>query len=133
MNPVRQAIWNALETDSGLHALATGGIFWRIAPSGTTVPICIYQKMAGTRMYTFSGEPLHEEVYMIKGVGFADDAEDIDEYCQGLLNNLAIELDGRSLALAPIAEGDLSYGEDVEGEHYEHVGTLYRVVTERSS
>lgn len=133
MNPVREGIWNILSADSTLLGLATGGIHWREAPGGTQPPLCIYAKQAGTRFYTFAGPPMLSEVYTVKGVGFADDAEDIDLRCQYLLDNAVITVDDRILLLKPMAEEDIAYGEDVDGEHYEHVGTHYRVVTERAS
>lgn len=132
MNPVRQAIYDLLANDSQLADLCNG-IYWRVAPEGTDPPVCIFQRQAGVRSYTFGGEPMHDESYVVKGVGFADDAEAIDERVETILNNATITVDGRQLLLRPMAMDDITYGEDVEGEHYEHEGTAYRVVTERAS
>lgn len=133
MNPVREAIIELLENDGTLSGLATAGVHWSAAPQGTQVPYVIVSKQAGTYMHTFDGPPSRNEVYLVKGVGFPDDAEAIDERCQELLANAQITVDGRDLLLAPMELSDFDYTEEERGERAQHVGTSYRIVTEGAS
>jgi len=132
MNPVREAIIDALD-DATLALTATAGVHWVQAPQGTEPPYVIVMKVAGTREYTFEGPPILNELYIVKGVGFADDAEAMDERCQVLLDNVALAVDGRDLLLAPMPEVDVNYTDNSSGEVWQHVGTQYRIETEGAS
>jgi hypothetical protein len=122
------AIADVLESDPELSALATGGVHWRSAPSGTQPPLVVIDKSTGSRMYTFDGPPLHSTSWLVKGVGFVSDAEEIDKRCRALLDGTLLA--GVDLRLRPIPDNDVSYQEDTSGEVYDHVGTEYRMVNE---
>jgi hypothetical protein len=132
MNPVREAIIDRLENDATLATVATAGVHWFRAPQGTLPPFVIVQRQAGTRMHAFDGPPIRNEVYFVKGVGFADDAEAMSERCEVLLDDYGMTVDGRDLLLKPMPESDVEYSEAYEGETYQHVGVNYRIETEAS-
>lgn len=129
MNPVRAAIYDLLAADTSITDLANG-IFWKRAPQGTQPPVVIYSKQTGTRAYTFDGPPSRNEVYLVKGVGFEDDAAELNSRCLAVLADAEISIDGRTVLLKPLAQDDTDYGEDTDGESYEHIGTDYRIITE---
>lgn len=132
-DPVRDAIFAVLVDDTELGDLAPGGIWHREAAQGTRPPLVIFTKVSGVRSYAFAGPPLKDQVWTVKGVGDADSAEDIDQRCQELLAGANLAVDGHDLRLAPMAEDDVNYGEETDGEHYEHIGTHYRLVVEAGS
>lgn len=128
-DPIRMAIADILEGDDELTALAPGGVHWRHAPQNTKPPLVIFNaQVPGVRTYTFDGPPLRTSVWLVKGVGFADDAEDINARCQVLLADQA--LPGVDLRLAPLPDDDVSYEEGEHGDMYDHNGTNYRVMSE---
>ena len=130
---VRQAIFAVLEADSTLAGLASGGIHWRKAPQSSTPPMCIYAKSSGVRRWAFDGPPMHNEVWLIKGVGFIDDAEAIDERVQKIFDGAVLSVDNHIVLLKPMPEEDVSVEDQEYGETFDHVGTYYRIVTERAS
>jgi hypothetical protein len=131
MNPVRDAINDVLTGDTELTTLATGGIHWQMAPSKRKPPLVIFSMSASNRTdRSFGDDGFRNEIYLVKGVGFADDAEAINERCEELLADVELSLASRSLRLAPMPEGAVSYVEETDGEEYSHEGTNYRVVTE---
>lgn len=130
---VREALYGVLDSDVQLTALATGGIHHRIAPDDTEPPYVVFFKMAGNRAYTFEGPPMHGQTWLVKGVGDAESAEDINSRCLTVLSNTALTVDGHLLLLAPMPNVDVDFADDTDGEHAEHVGTQYRIVVEESS
>lgn len=130
---IRMAIAALLEADAELTTLATGGVHWRRAPEGTDHPLVIFSRSSGTFVWTFEGPPMRPQRYLVKGVGFADDAEDIDKRCRELLTDASLNLPNENLLLKPLPRDDVSYGEEKDGEAFDHVGTEYEVTTEEQS
>lgn len=129
MNPVRKALADKLKGDAALKAVATGGVFHRKAPSGTVPPYVIFHKAAGNPLWSFGGPAMDKDVWLVKGVGERDIAEDIDKRCKELLNgaDLAIE-DKVHQDLRAIS--DVDYDEIVDGERIDHVGAEYKLDSE---
>lgn len=133
---VRDALYTALAADATLGALLgdDDGIYHRQAPSEAAFPYVIFQKQAGSRTWSFAGEPLKPEVWLVKAVTrgeSADAAEAIDDRVEELLNDAALTVaDHAHLYLR--RESDVDYGERDGAEQYQHVGATYRVVTQRT-
>lgn len=134
MNPVRAAIWAALNGDLALANLSTG-VHHRRAPQGSPRPYTIFQKQAGTRIWSMRSA-LKNEVWFVKGVcrgADAEEAEAIDARCVEILTDLEIAIEGHEpLYLRP--EDDREYSEpDEGGALLYHVGTYYRLITQPSA
>lgn len=131
MNPVRRALAQKLKDDEALMALATGGVHFKQAPSGAKVPYVIFQRSAETGLRAFDGPTLDKGVWIVKAVGEAEIAEDIDRRCLQLLNNSTLDIEGyESLDVHWI--GVIDYAETDEGERFDHVGHEYKIDTEES-
>lgn len=134
MNPIRAAIDQKLAGDAQLMALATGGVHYRKAPHGTVPPIVIFSRYSpSTPRYTFAGPGLDSEGWLVKGVAEkVRVAEEINARCRELL-------DGASLVITDTLchymrrENDFDLDEEVDGESYEHVGVIYRLISEPTS
>lgn len=130
---LRQAIFDVLDNDAALTAIVGDKVFWRSAPQGTPPPVIIYEKVSGTKRWAFGGPPMRNEIWLIKGAGFIDDAEAIDERCQVLLDNHPLTVDGYDVLLKPMPDDEVSFQKEEYGETFDHVGTYYRVIIERAS
>jgi hypothetical protein len=130
MNPVRKALAVALKGDKALAALATGGIFHRLAGRGAVPPYVIFNKMSGVPAWTFAGPPMDKDVWLVKAVGQDRDVcEDIDRRCREILNGADLAIEGKAHQdLRHIADVDID--EVVEGERYNHVGAEYKLDSE---
>lgn len=129
MNPVREALAKMLKGDAGLKKLATGGIFHRLAPSGSTPPYVIFHKATGNPAWAFSGPSLDRDYWVIKGVGEREAAEDIDQYLRKLLDGADLTIEGKAHQdLRHMA--DVDYDEIVSGERIDHVGAEYKLDSE---
>ena len=130
MDPVRKALKETLEDDNSLMLMAEGGVHYRLAPPDSRDQAhVIFQKMSGTRMYTFADEPMRNQVWLVKGVGPAAVAEDMNDRCLAVLAE-ELSVDNYAVLLQPMAEDDVSYAEVADGEVIQHEGTNYRVVVE---
>jgi len=128
-NPVRIALAETLKGDATLGALATGGVHHRKATQGKKPPFVIFFKSTGVPTWTFAGPPMDREVWVVKGVGVRQVAEEIDRRCKELLNGTTLTIDGKvHQDIRHI--GDIDYDEIDEGERYDHVGAEYRISSE---
>lgn len=131
-NPIRIALMKFLKADPKLKELA-GGVFYRKAPQPKEVPYVIVSKAVGTPEWAFDGEPLDNEVWLVKGVGSANDAEAIDRRCKELLNrDTELVAEGRDVK-SIMAINDVDYEDDTDGEQYMHVGAEYRIHSEKEA
>lgn len=129
MNPVRKALHEILEGDPILKELATGGVFHRKADPGVKPPYVIFHKAAGNPLWTFDGPPTDKEIWLVKGVGERETAEDIDRRCKKILNGADLEIEGKAHQdLRHIS--DVDYDEPADGERYNHVGAEYKLDSE---
>jgi hypothetical protein len=128
-NPVRIALSEKLKGDATLESLAIGGIHHKIAPQGVKPPFLIFSKSSGIPTWAFDGPPMDREVWLVKGVGVRQVAEELDRRCKELLNGTTLDIDGKvHQDIRHI--GDVDYDEIVEGERYNHVGAEYRISSE---
>jgi hypothetical protein len=129
VNPVREALKKVLDADAALKALATGGIFHRKATSEAVPPYVIFHKASGVPSWTFGGPPMDKEVWLVKGVGAREAAEDIDRRCKAILNRATLNIKGKAhLCLLHISDIDMD--EISDGERYNHVGAEYKLDSE---
>lgn len=129
MNPVRKALYNYLKNDTALVAAATGGIHHKVAPRGTKAPYLIYGRMSEVPMRTFDGPSLDKDVWMVKAVGEAEQAEDLDRIVQQLLDRATLFIPGK-VSLDVYRLQVIDFSELVEGELIHHVGHEYKVDSE---
>lgn len=128
-NPVRQALYNLLKSSPELVAACTNGMHHKKAPRGTQFPYLIYGRMSEVPVRTFDGPSLDKDVWMVKGVGEAEQAEGIDQLCRQLLDRATLFIAGRAnLDLYRLSGFD--YDETVEGEEVSHVGHEYKIDSE---
>lgn len=136
MDGFRAAVFTKLNGDSELTALlATAtAIYHRRAPSGAAFPFVIYNKSAGTPLWSFNGNPLVNQVWLFKAVDrsrSASKAEDIDKRIDVVLTDAVMDLsDGTLLYLR--RESDVDYDEGTDPDYIvHHVGGLYRTYIDR--
>lgn len=128
-NPVRVALVKLLKADEILKGFCNG-VYVGKAPQPTTVPYCIVTKITGVPEWTFDGEPLRNEKFLVKGVGSPDQAEAIDLRCKQLLGrDLELEVEGREF-FSCFWEKDVDYEDPTDGERFQHVGAEYRIKSE---
>lgn len=130
MNPVRAALAKILKEDDDLKALASGGVFHRKADAGVKPPYVIFHKAAGNPLWALDGSPMDKDVWLVKGVGERETAEDIDARCKEILNGATLEIEGKvHQDLRHIT--DVDYDEISDGERYNHVGAEYKLDSEK--
>jgi hypothetical protein len=128
---VRDAIYGLLTGDAtltGLLADATS-VYHENAPAEATFPYVVFHRQVGLRDWTFGGEPMRPEVWLVKAVDrgqSAEDAEAIDARCETLLNDAALNITGSTL-LYLRRDQDVSFPEVDGQDTYKHVGGLYRL------
>lgn len=132
MNPVRQALMKRLSDDPSLSVLAPGGVHYQVADPDAVRPYVIFQKMSGTPTDAFAGPSLDRDVWLVKGVGNAEQAEDINKRCHELLQRVKLSIIGlEHQELLKIS--DVDYLETEDGETFNHVGAEYKVSSEEET
>lgn len=132
-DPTRVAIKDFLEEDPVLKELATG-VYFELAEQSpnSPLPYVIFQRPpGGTEEWTFEGEPMTTDTWIVKGVGTPKQAESIDRRCRDLLNSEELSIDGRELLFLR-SQSTINYMEPVDGERYQHVGHSYTLISERT-
>lgn len=137
--PVRRAIYGKLAGDSTLTTMlgtaASGysqSIYHNQAPATATFPYVVFSKQAGNPTESF-GDPsaLETDLWQIKAIArstSADIAEAAAARITVLLNDAALSISGVSL-LYLRRVSDVEYAEVTDGVVYQHVGSMYRLVT----
>lgn len=130
-DPIRQALYDLLTDDAPLMAKATA-VYYRQADEAepVTYPIVIYDKMSGTPEWTFR-ESIDWDIWVVKGVGDASDAEEIADLLVDLLDDAQLAIAGREHYYLR-RYSDVSYAENQDGQRYEHVGYMWRLATGRT-
>lgn len=133
MNDVREALWRALSDDDDLTGLLSnpGAIYHQYAPERSGTPFIVFSKSSGTPQWSFAGDPIDHDVWLIKAIdrgGSASAAEDIAREVDRILNRADLDIDGRA-TLHVLRQSDVDYAEIDAGRVFHHVGGLYRIST----
>lgn len=138
--PIRRAIYGKLAGDSTLNAMlgtpATSyakAIYFQVAPQGARMPYVIFSKQSGVPTEAF-GDPsaMENDVWLVKAVDqatTADPAEAIAARVKTLLNDANLTISGAT-TLYLRRQSDVQYPEVTNGVIYQHVGSLFRLVTD---
>lgn len=138
--PVRRALYGRMAGDTTLNGLlgvpATGyakNIYHQQAPAGAQFPYVIFQKQSGVPTEAM-GDPaaMDTDVWMVKAIDrgpSADQAESAASRITALLNDAPLSISGNTL-LYLRRQSDVEYPEEVDGQMYHHVGSLFRLVTD---
>lgn len=131
-DPVRVAIQTLLKEDPVLKALATGGVFFQLAPQEpeAPTPYVIFENPDGTDEWCFDGEAMEEGEITVKGIGTPKQAESIDRRCRDLLNSEELSIDGYELLFVR-STSKISYPEYSDGERFQHTGHNYKLIVEK--
>jgi hypothetical protein len=132
---VRRALYEFLAADTTLASLSPGGIWYMEArrpdiDEPVPTPLTIFQKTSGqVRHYTLNKDdhPTDDELWLVKGVGTSSEAEAIDERVKEILQDAPLNITGRTLLLLVRDSAMPPYMEDTDGEHYRHIGSVYRL------
>lgn len=128
-DPVRNALAKILKEDAELKALAKGGIYHLEPKDGADTPYVIFHKASGVPSWAFDGPSMDRDVWLVKGVGPREVAEDIDRRCKVLLNGSTLDIEGK--AHQDIRGlSDVSFREVLNGVRIDHVGAEYRISSE---
>jgi hypothetical protein len=85
--------------------------------------------MSGVPTDAMSGPSLDRDVWLVKGIGQAEAAEEIHERCYELLQKTTLNIAGREhQELRKV--GDVDFLETDKGEDYHHVGAEYKLSSE---
>jgi hypothetical protein len=128
---IRTALVKTLKADGTLMGLCQG-VFYGKAPQGTVVPYCIVMKADERPDWCFDGPSLDNEVWTVKGVGAAGDAEKIDQRCRELLTKTTLKLENKTSLDCRYIHG-FAYDEESGGERWDHIGAEYRIYSEGES
>lgn len=130
-DPRREAIRSALTADSQLGLLATGGVFSDQAGKSADMPYIIFGRQGpGMKSHAFRDPYVNTDLYMVKGVSKKKaESEAINARCVQLLHRNELNITGMNCLLLML-DSDFDYPETTNGERYEHVGSVYRLVTE---
>ena len=131
--PVKRAVVQKLRASSPLVAAIVGGIHEAVAPRKVRYPFIVYQIVASSYEYDWTGMQIHAlmdvSTYAVNPV----DANNIDALIAGALNDAALTVDGQTSLLCRRV-GDLPTGPDVdsEGTRIYRVGGTYSIWTDQS-
>ena len=131
--PVKRAVVQKLRASSPLVAAIVGGIHEAVAPRKVKYPFIVYQIVASSYEYDWTGMQIHAlmdvSTYAVNPV----DANNIDALIAGALNDAALTVDGQTSLLCRRV-GDLPTGPDVdsEGKRIYQVGGTYSIWTDQS-
>lgn len=128
---LRDAIKSKLAADSVLPGLAPGGIFSDQPPANAETPYLVFSKMDGRYQHAFRDPSLHGELYLVKGISRKKaEAEAIDTRCRAILSRISdLNINGHETK-SVLIDHDVDYAEQSDGDRFDHVGTVYRIVTE---
>ena len=131
--PVKRAVVQKLRASSPLVAAIVGGIHEAVAPRKVRYPFIVYQIVASSYEYDWTGMQIHAlmdvSTYAVNPV----DANNIDALIAGALNDAALTVDGQTSLLCRRV-GDLPTGPDVdsEGKRIYQVGGTYSIWTDQT-
>lgn len=130
--PVKRAVVQKLRASSPLVAAIAGGIHEAVAPRKVKYPFIVYQIVASSYEYDWTGMQIHAlldiSTYAVNPV----DANNIDALIARALNDAALTVDGQANLLCRRV-GDLPTGPDVdsEGKRIYQVGGTYSIWTDQ--
>jgi hypothetical protein len=128
------ALFNVLNVAS-LVNLATGGVYNMLAPQGTPPPYVVYQAQSKDDDYWAFTERGGDAIYMVKAVSRSalsvKEATDIDTQIDTLLQDATLTITGFGQIYCR-RQSDFYLTEDLNGDVYQHIGGLYRVIADQS-
>jgi len=136
--PVRRAVYGKLAGDTTLNNLLgappsgySKSIFHNTAPPGARYPYVLFNKQSGVPTEAFQDPSAFEsDVWLVKAVGHdstADPAEAAADRVKTLLNDATLSISGGTLMYLR-RQSDVEFEEVTDGERYQHVGSLYRLI-----
>lgn len=130
MSALRNAITLALQADSGVTSLATGGIHPHVAPEGAECPyVIVIAQQAPQPERVFQGIAFEDAIYLVKAVDKNPSPETVGQInaaIRAALDGAEISVEGYEL-ITLIWRGDLSYFEEYDGQVYQHEGGFYQI------
>jgi hypothetical protein len=138
--PIRRSLYGKLAGDTTLNAMlgtpAAGyskSIYHQQAPAGANYPFVVFQKQSGVPTQAFADpSALDTDVWLVKAIDrntSADPAEAAAARIITLLNDAALSISGHVLQYLR-RDSDVEYPEVVDGVLYQHVGSLFRLITD---
>jgi Protein of unknown function (DUF3168) len=127
-DPIRAALFAALDEDDAMSGLATG-VYHLRAPADAVFPYCVFNKQSGLPIRAMGTVAFVNQLWLVKGLcrgGDQGEAEAIDARCKALLDGADLAIDGFNPPTIE-RETDVIYPEDDDGETLFHVGALYRL------
>lgn len=134
----RRALYGRMAGDTTLNALLhappagySKSIFYELAPSSAQFDYVVFSKQASTPSYSLAARNFDEDVWLVKGVGRADSADNVDAIAarlDALLTDATLSISGRT-HLYLRRESDVDYAEVTDGVSYRHAGSLFRLIT----
>lgn len=134
MNPVKEAIYDLLTADAIIVGLVGTRVYHREAPRGAVFPYIIYNRQTSTNSHYFSGNPSKEQTWQVKAIdksAVSGLAEDIDTAIDGVLHRTLLIVPNHSSSRL-LRDEDIEYTERDGTDQYQHVGGIYRLVTEHN-
>jgi len=136
MNALKTGIYSELTGGSALMALATGGVWDKVAPGTASFPYLIFELGTGNDSYSLAGRTSMDYTLTLKAVDKSSSetvAGNIIDAVETLLNDATLTITGwgniylrREARVGSYAEID---GNDV----YQHVPAVYRLTVKPSS
>lgn len=138
--PVRRALYGRMAGDTTLNSIlgapAAGyakAIYHQQAPAGAPYPFVVFQKQSGNPTEAFTDpSAIDTDVWLVKAIDrstSADQAEAAAARITALLNDAPLSISGMAL-LYLRRQSDVEYPEVTDGQTYQHVGSLFRLVTD---
>lgn len=134
MNPVRAALWARLTGDATLTALLAtpAAVYHRRAPQDAAHPFVVIDKQDGRPEWQFGADRVEWDLWLVKAVdlsGSASRAEEIAARIDMVLNDAPLVIKDRRLLYLRRDE-DVDYPEEDGADLYQHVGGVYRLLTD---
>lgn len=132
MKIVEQVIYSTLSADATLTALAPGGVWRGVAPTGTTGVYVIFNNMGESDVYALKQRAFTESDYQVKAIAPGESALpawQAAERIEALLTDKALVMPAGTL-LACRRNSVVSMTETDGGEQYQHAGGIYRLTVQ---
>jgi hypothetical protein len=130
-------LYSTLVGDTTLSGYASGGVYRSMAPPQTTTPYVIMSFQAGTDVVTMNGFRLIDDtIFQVRAVGPGSKSQQIAQAAGRLDALLSIPSSGVTAGGAILScyrESPLTFDELVNGELWNNMGGLYRVIIQRTS
>lgn len=134
MDAIREALYDQITGAAGVTSLLgeSGGVYHRRAPDAAVPPYVIFHRQSSTAGWTFGGERLDTELWLVKAVDHADSAAAAEAVAQALdaaLNDVTLTIAGYTHLFLRLAS-KFDMGEEDGGRQFHHSGGLYRLAAQ---